>query len=101
MPKIGDLSSSELSINEKTMGEHEENGKSIGTAELPRHAVDRRTTGEKMTRFLKEWFDPRPQIKEMCQVVFWKDMLIEAMALGQILVAVIFLLNTLHAVEQC
>lgn len=51
-----------------------------------------------MGEFLKAWFDPRPQIKELCQVVFWKDMIIEAWALAQVLVAVMFLLNTLNAV---
>ena len=50
---------------------------------------------------IKNWFDPRPQIKEMCQVVFWKDMFIEAMALGHILFAVILLLNTCIAVSVC
>jgi hypothetical protein len=59
-----------------------------------------RSRGGRIVAFLKAWFDPKPQIKEMCQVSFWKNMVIEAMALGHILVAVILLLNTCDAVRE-
>jgi len=49
---------------------------------------------------LKNWFDPRPQLKEMHQVVFWKDMVVEGMALGYILIPVILLLNACKLVSD-
>jgi len=62
-----------------------------------------RTTHFPRTDFmtlLKNWFDPRPQLKEMHQVVFWKDMVVEAMALGYILILVILLLNACKLVSD-
>jgi glycerol uptake facilitator-like aquaporin len=81
---------------------HFENMVEVG-ANGAHHQHARRTTFTQMmdrdfiVDFLKEWFDPEPQLREMCQVAFWKDILVEAMALGYILIAVILLLNTCNA----
>lgn len=67
------------------------------TDEYRTSTSDRNHNKTLLDRFLKfdrSWFDPRPQIREMSQIVFWKDMFIEAMALGYILIVVILLLNT-------
>jgi len=53
-----------------------------------------------LVSFLRKWFDPQPQIAEMRQVVFWKDMFVEAVSLGYILIAVILLLNTCNEVSE-
>lgn len=72
----------------------------VGYLQPQRPDRSNRSRGRRIIAFLKAWFDPKPQIKEMCQVSFWKDGMIEAMALGHILVAVILLLNTCDAVRE-
>lgn len=42
---------------------------------------------------LKKWFDPKPQLSDMLQVIFWKDMFLGFLAFAVIEVAVILVIN--------
>lgn len=49
---------------------------------------------DRVMDFLRDWFDPMPQIEEMASLSFWKDMVVEGFALGYILFAAILVLNS-------